>query len=80
MSCACSNVPRSKIRPDAWRECPLPIDPVAAHGANDVRTVFWRTTALGVSRVCSDVPRSQSDPVRIENALCRSIRVSADGR
>ena len=29
----------------------------------------------GVSRVGSDVPRAKSDRVRVENALCRSIRV-----
>ena len=36
-------------------------------------------TASGVSCVCSDVPRSKSDRVRVENALCRSIRVTANG-
>ena len=35
--------------------------------------------APGVSCVCSDVPRSKSDRVRVENALCRSIRVTANG-
>ena len=35
--------------------------------------------APGVSCVCSDVPRSKSDRVRVENALCRSIRVPANG-
>jgi hypothetical protein len=35
--------------------------------------------APGVSCVCSDVPRSKSDRVGVENALCRSIRVTASG-
>ena len=35
--------------------------------------------ALGVSCVCSGVPRAKSDRVRVENALCRSIRVAANG-
>ena len=35
--------------------------------------------ALGVSCVCSNVPRAKSDRVRVENALCRSIRVPAHG-
>jgi hypothetical protein len=36
--------------------------------------------APGVSCVCSDVSRSKSDRVRVENARCRSIRVAADWR
>ena len=35
--------------------------------------------APGVSCVCSDVPRSNPDRVRVENALGRSIRVTANG-
>ena len=35
--------------------------------------------APGVSCVCSDVSRSKSDRVRVENALCRLIRVTAHG-
>jgi hypothetical protein len=35
--------------------------------------------APGVSRVSSDVPRSKSDRVRVENVRCRSIRVTANG-
>ena len=35
--------------------------------------------APGVRCVCSDAPRSKSDRVRVENALCRSIRVTAYG-
>ena len=35
--------------------------------------------APGVSGVCSDVPRSTSDRVRVENALYRSIRATANG-
>ena len=35
--------------------------------------------APGVSCVCSDVPRAKSDRVRVEHALCRSIRVTANG-
>ena len=34
-----------EIRSGARRACPLPIDPSPANGANDVRMVFWRTTA-----------------------------------
>jgi hypothetical protein len=35
--------------------------------------------APGVSGVCSDVSRSKSDRVRVENALCRAIRITANG-
>src|SRR5437870_5494126 len=35
--------------------------------------------APGVRCVCSDVPRSKSDRVRVENALCRPIRLTARG-
>ena len=35
--------------------------------------------APGASCVCSDVPRSNSDRARVENARFRSIRIPANG-
>jgi hypothetical protein len=54
VSCACSDVPRSKsdrVRVESAR-CRL--IRVTAKGADDVRTVFWRTTGTksGTIRLC----------------------------
>ena len=45
-------------------------------GRRDARRVV---VAPGVSCGCSHVPPAKSDRVRVENALCQSIRVNANG-